>query len=116
MTIDTFREFSFEAAHELPPYSGLHGHTFVVRVHLTGEPDPVYGWAENLYEVDKLIEEVRADLDHTCLNRTPGLEVPSLENLARYIWNRLAGATDKLARVHVERGNRGQCEGCSYAA
>ena len=66
--METYKEFTFEAAHKLEPYSGLHGHSFKVSVHLVGEPDPVYGWAANLYEVEKQIDEIHKILDHTYLN------------------------------------------------
>ncbi|SUE44995.1 6-pyruvoyl trahydropterin synthase family protein [Roseomonas gilardii] len=113
--IETLKEFTFEAAHQLPPFSGLHGHSFLVQVFLRGEPDPVYGWSHNLYEVEKVVEKVRLKVDHTYLNDIEGLEHPSLENVARWIWNQLAGDLDGLDRVMVRRGPDGLAEGCTYS-
>ena len=59
--IETFREFTFEAAHQTPPYSGLHGHSFLVRIYLRGEPDPHFGWSHNQFDVDAVVAVVRKD-------------------------------------------------------
>lgn len=113
--IETFREFTFEAAHALPPYSGLHGHSFRVCIYLRGTPDPVFGWAANLYEVDAKIKQIQSTLDHTYLNEIEGLEVPSLENVAQWVWSRLEAHTDKLDRIVLSRGTDGNSEGCIYS-
>jgi 6-pyruvoyltetrahydropterin/6-carboxytetrahydropterin synthase len=110
----TFKEFSFEAAHALPPFSKLHGHTFAVEIAITGKSHPRYGWAADLYEVDGIVKGVRQELDETYLNDVPGLEVPSLENLTRWIWMRLKPEIPGLARVSVRRGASGHGEGCVY--
>ncbi|MBE1205137.1 6-pyruvoyl trahydropterin synthase family protein [Aminobacter carboxidus] len=113
--IETFKEFTFEAAHQLQPYSGLHGHSFQVSVHLVGDPDPVFGWPANLYELEKQIELLRKTIDHTYLNDIEGLAVPSLENVARWIWDRLEPQFPQLDRVAVRRGAQGQAEGTVYS-
>ncbi|AWC24408.1 6-carboxytetrahydropterin synthase [Aminobacter sp. P9b] len=112
--VETFKEFTFEAAHQLPPFSGLHGHSFRVSVHLVGAPDPVFGWPANLYEVEKRIEIVRKTLDHTYLNDIEGLSVPSIENIARWIWEQMEDHFPQLDRVAVARGADGQAEGTVY--
>ena len=53
--LETFVEFTFEAAHKVPPYSGIHGHTFKAVIFLKGQRDPVYGWTHNLYDVEDVI-------------------------------------------------------------
>ena len=53
--LETFVEFTFEAAHQIPPYSGMHGHSFKVVVYLNGKPDPVFGWTHNLYDVEAAV-------------------------------------------------------------
>ena len=112
--METFCEFSFEAAHKTPPYSDLHGHLFFVRVVLKGEPDPVYGWSHNLYEVEPVLEEVRRQLDHRYLNEIEGLAVPTLENVARWLWNRLEGRISGLDQIIVSRAPEGRREGTVY--
>ena len=115
MMQETFLEFTFEAAHQTPPFSGLHGHSFYARVYLRGEPDPVFGWSHNLYDVEPLVDRVRQELDHKYLNDIDGLQVPTLENLTRWIWERLSRSIDGVDRVVVSRGPDGSAEGCVYS-
>jgi 6-pyruvoyltetrahydropterin/6-carboxytetrahydropterin synthase len=112
--LETFIEFTFEAAHTTPPYDHPHGHSFRARAYLVGEPDPVYGWAHDLRDLEPVIEAVRQELDHKYLNTIPGLSMPSIENVARWIWHRLDGAVQGLDRVVLKRGAEGHSEGCVY--
>lgn len=79
-----------------------------------GSPDPTFGWTVSLYDLESQVDAVRAELDHRYLNDIGGLEVPSLENLALWIWNKLANATPGLRAISVARGLPGQSEGCTY--
>src|SRR5689334_22647864 len=108
----TFKQFAFEAAHQTPPFSTLHGHSFKCEVHFEGEVDPVYGWSANLNQVERTIEGIRNLVDHRYLNDVPGLEVPSLENVARWLWQRLDAELPGVKSVKLCRGNDGQAEGC----
>ncbi len=112
--LETFVEFTFEAAHQIPPYSTLHGHSFRVVVFMVGEPDPVFGWSHNLYDVAAILEDTKRCLHDSYLNDIEGLAVPSLENVAIWIWNRLDKVLPGLDRVLVRRGTEGSGEGCSY--
>jgi 6-pyruvoyltetrahydropterin/6-carboxytetrahydropterin synthase len=114
--LETFIEFTFEAAHQIPPYSSLHGHSFAVIVYLTGERDPTYGWTHNLYEVEAALAPTKQRLTNSYLNEIPGLEVPTLENVAAWIWDQLAPTLPGLDRVVIRRGTGGAAEGCSYSA
>ena len=113
--IETFREFTFEAAHQTPPHSGLHGHSFLVRIYMRGKPDPHFGWSHNQYEVEPVVDMVRRKLDQRYLNDVPGLSVPTLENVARWLWENFVTEVPGLHRVTVQRGQPGQVEGCTYA-
>ena len=112
--IEMFREFTFEAAHKTTPDTPLHGHTFKVRVVLTGEPVPVYGWSHDLLQVEPVISAVRRRLDHTYLNEIEGLETPTLENVARWICARLENELTGVERVEVRRGLEGAGEGVVF--
>ncbi len=92
MTTETFVEFTFEAAHALPPFAPLHGHSFKAALYLRGEPDPVYGWSHNLYEVEEVIAEVKQSVDHRYLNDF--IEAPSIENVARWLWSQFEPCID----------------------
>jgi 6-pyruvoyltetrahydropterin/6-carboxytetrahydropterin synthase len=112
--LETFIEFTFDAAHTTPPFPNPHGHTFMARVVLTGTPDPYYGWSHDFRDVEPVIEEVRKELDHKYLNDIAGLSMPTLENVTRWIWHRLEGRIEGLDRVVLRRGADGHAEGCSY--
>jgi 6-pyruvoyltetrahydropterin/6-carboxytetrahydropterin synthase len=116
--IRIYKEFTFEAGHFLPFTAAgdldgrLHGHSFVVRVTIEGEPDPQTGLILHFGELSSRLEALKDKLDHRLLNEVEGLEVPTLERLAAWIWERLASAIPGLAEVHVMRPT---CrEGCVY--
>jgi 6-pyruvoyltetrahydropterin/6-carboxytetrahydropterin synthase len=112
--IELFKEFTFEAAHKVPGYSDIHGHSFRVELFMRGEAEGTYGWATSLTHVEPPIHEVQRRLDHRFLNEIEGLEVPSLENIARWIWQRLDNQVPGLDRVVVRRGCSGHGDGCIY--
>ncbi|MER5325490.1 6-carboxytetrahydropterin synthase QueD [Streptosporangium roseum] len=93
--MEIFREFTFEAAHRLPNVSPghkcarLHGHSYRVEVHVRGEVDPATGWLMDFAELKAAFKPVLDQLDHYYLNEVPGLENPTSEVLAKWIWNRL---------------------------
>ncbi|MBN8908046.1 MAG: 6-carboxytetrahydropterin synthase [Rhodospirillales bacterium] len=109
--LETFVEFTFEAAHQIPPFSGIHGHTFRAVVHLTGERDPVFGWTHNLYEVEEVIAATKKLIDNSYLNEIEGLEVPSIENVAEWLWNRFEPKLPGLDPISLSRGFDGAQEG-----
>jgi 6-pyruvoyltetrahydropterin/6-carboxytetrahydropterin synthase len=117
--IEIVKEFSFDAAHHLGanveaghPYAALHGHSFRVEVHLRGAPAAESGWVVDFAAVDAAIEPIRRALDHKLLNEVEGLEVPTLETLSRWIFERMRAALPQTCRVRVQRGSRG--EACVY--
>ncbi len=112
--VELFREFTFEAAHRVPNYSDVHGHSFQVGVVMRGPADETHGWVQSLTDIEPHIKMVQRQLDHKYLNDIEGLSVPSLENVARWIWNRLDNSLPHLERVEVRRGGPGHGEGCVY--
>jgi 6-pyruvoyltetrahydropterin/6-carboxytetrahydropterin synthase len=114
------KEFVFDAAHFLPhareghPNTRMHGHSFYVEVALRGRPDAEKGWIRDFAEVERKIDDVRQRLDHRLLNEVEGLGVPTLENLCRFIFQRLAPLLPGLYRVTVRRPSHR--ESCTYAA
>jgi 6-pyruvoyltetrahydropterin/6-carboxytetrahydropterin synthase len=110
------QEFGFDAAHYLgngaPENRRLHGHSFYAEVTLRGEADPATGFLRDFGEVDRALKAIRGELDHRLLNDIEALGIPTLENLARYIYVRAKQALPEVARVKLRRPSYGQT--CVY--
>ena len=110
------REFSFEAAHRLPNVSAdhkcarLHGHSFRVEVVCEGEMDPRTGWLVDFAEIKQAFAPVLEQLDHRYLNEIEGLENPTVENLARWMWVRLKDSLPSLTQLNVAETCTARCE------
>ena len=116
--MEVFLDFAVEAAHLLPkvpaghPCGSLHGHTWKITVIVAGPIDEEMGWVVDYGVVIAAFEPLRLELDHHYLNDIAGLENPTTENLARWIWRRLAPVLPGLCRLQIrETGN----SGCIYA-
>jgi len=102
------KSFTFDAAHRLPavppehPCARLHGHTYTVTVTLEGEPDARSGWLMDFGEIGRACRPLVDQLDHVCLNDLPGLENPTSERLARWLYDRLAPLLPGLCQVSVQ--------------
>ncbi len=114
--MELYHEFTFEAAHRLPHVpdghkcARLHGHSYRFAVHVTGEVDPHTGWVMDFGDIKAAVKPVRDQLDHYYLNEVPGLENPTSEVLARWIWQQLADVLP-LSAITV----RETCtSGCTY--
>jgi 6-pyruvoyltetrahydropterin/6-carboxytetrahydropterin synthase len=115
--MEIFKEFTFEAAHRLPNVPAehkcarLHGHSFSVEIHIRGPEDPRLGWVMDFGDLKKAFQPLLDRLDHYYLNEIEGLENPTSEQLARWIWQRLNPQLPSLAQVVV----RETCTtGCVY--
>ena len=115
--MEIFKRFTLEAAHRLPNVPAghkcarLHGHSFQVEVHVSGEPDAHTGWVMDFADVKAAFAPLFNQLDHNCLNDIPGLENPTSERLAIWIWEHLKPALAPLSEVAVHE----TCtSGCRY--
>ena len=114
-TMELTHTFNFEAAHLLPNVDDghkckrLHGHSFVVEVTIRGLVGERSGWVMDFGELKSAIRPLRATLDHTYLNEISGLENPTSENIAIWIWNRLRGELPLLSTVHVRETCSNAC-------
>jgi 6-pyruvoyltetrahydropterin/6-carboxytetrahydropterin synthase len=115
MRVALTREFRFEAAHLLPrapeghKCRRLHGHSFRVDVTVEGEVDPATGWFLDYGVIGGQVDPVRRQLDHTYLNEIQGLENPTSEHLARWIWERLKPDLPALTRIVVHETCESSC-------
>ena len=115
--MEIYKDITFEAAHLLPNLPDdhkcrrLHGHSFMVRVTLDGPVNKKVGWVEDFAEIKKAFSPIYDQLDHHYLNDVEGLENPTSENLAKWIWNKLIGQLKYLSAIEVKE----TCtSGCVY--
>ncbi len=112
------KRFRFDAAHtlqrevETESSRRIHGHSYEAEVTLAGEMDERTGMLLDLALLDRSLEEARACLDHHFLDEIEDLGPATLENLSRWIWNKLAPAVPGVTRVTVRRESSG--DSCAY--
>ena len=116
--MEIFKDFHFEAAHRLPNVpeghkcARLHGHSFQLRIWVAGEVTEPTGWVMDFADIKSAVKPVVERLDHYYLNEIPGLENPTSENLARWIWSALHPELPGLSAVEI----RETCtSGCRYS-
>ena len=113
--MDVFRVFQIEAAHYLPNVpeghkcARMHGHSFRIEIHITGTPGETSGWVMDFADLRAAFQPFYDQLDHHCLNEIEGLENPTSENLARWIWQRLKPGLAELTKVSVQETCNAGC-------
>jgi len=115
--MELYKQFGFEAAHRLPNVpqghkcGRLHGHSFRVVLHVEGPVDSTLGWVVDFAEIKRAFGPTLDRLDHHYLNEIDGLENPTSENLARWIWKQVKPELPLLSKVVVSE----TCtSGCAY--
>ncbi|MDW9709530.1 6-carboxytetrahydropterin synthase QueD [Sinorhizobium meliloti] len=99
--------FTFEAAHRLPNVPSthkchrMHGHSYRVELQLKGSVDPKTGFVIDFFDVEKVFGPVLESLDHHTLNDIDGLENPTAENIAVWIWQKVKPLRHELHSVKV---------------
>src|SRR5213082_3175666 len=105
--MEIWKEFSFEAAHRLPNVppghkcARLHGHSFRIEIHVQGTVETESGWVMDFADLKEVFQPLYDRLDHHYLNEVEGLENPTSENLARWIWRHLHPRLPLLSQVIV---------------
>ena len=105
--MEIFKAFTLESAHRLPNVppghkcARVHGHSFRVELHVSGPVDQHLGWVMDFADVKAAFEPLFRQLDHHYLNDVPGLENPTSENLAKWIWQQLKPTLPQLSAVVV---------------
>ncbi|CAL4326473.1 6-carboxytetrahydropterin synthase QueD [Buchnera aphidicola] len=117
MKTTIFKNFYLEAAHYLPyvprehKCRRLHGHSFLIRIEIEGEIEKRTGWIIDFSDLKTIFQPIYKQLDHHFLNRIPGLENPTSENLAKWIWIRLKPNLPLLSTIIIQE----TCtSGCIY--
>ena len=105
--MEIFKEFVFEAAHRLPNVpdghkcARLHGHSFAVQIFVSGEVTPSTGWVMDFADIKSAFAPFYEMLDHHFLNEIQGLENPTSENIAIWIWDKIAPLLPGLSKIIV---------------
>ena len=107
--------FTFEASHQLPhapehsKCRRLHGHSWRIDVHVEGEVDATTGWVVDFDEIAAACEPIHHALDHRHLNDIEGLDNPTSETIAIWIWERLATSVPGLSKIVVHETCTARC-------
>ncbi len=102
-----FKQFTFDSAHFLPHVPEthkcreIHGHTYALRIFIEGELDPHLGWVMDFTDMKSVVEPVIRTVDHKMLNNIPGLENPTCELFAVWLWNKIKPGLPMLKRIEL---------------
>jgi len=114
LKLEISKDFAFDAAHYFEhkdsdhPFSRLHGHSFAGTVTLAGTPAEDSGMVKDFWEIEAEVKALAAQLDHRLLNEVEGLEHPSLEDIAKWMFERLDPVLPGLVSVEVRRPSWGE--------
>lgn len=114
--LEIYKEFTVEAAHRLPNVPAghkcarLHGHSFRIEIRARGPLDPDLGWVMDFADIKRAFLPIYEQLDHHYLNDIEGLDNPTSERLAVWIWERLRPDLPSLSAVIVRETCTSGCE------
>ncbi|TGY88329.1 6-carboxytetrahydropterin synthase [Marinicauda algicola] len=114
LSLEISKDFAFDAAHYFEhkekdhPFSRLHGHSFQGTVTLAGTPAQDSGMVKDFWEIDAELKKITAQLDHRLLNEVEGLEHPSLEDIAMWVFEKLDPVLPGLVSVEIRRPSWGE--------
>ena len=113
--MDIFRVFHLQCARRLPalppshPCSRQHGHSFRVEITVSGVVDPTLGWVLDFADIDMAWQPIHAALDHRYLNDIDGLDNPTSEQLAIWLWRQLEPALPGISQIRVMETHDSGC-------
>ena len=103
-----FKDFTFDAAHFLPNVpeghkcKEMHGHTYLLTVYIEGEPDEELGWLMDFSDLKSKINPIINAVDHKLLNQIEGLENPTCERIAIWLWEKIKAQIPQLTKVKLK--------------
>lgn len=109
------QHFSIESARFLPnlpeghPCAKMHGHSFKIILDLVGPINPNLGWVMDYNEIQAVANPILKSIDHQILNNVPGLENPTSELIAKWIYDRLKVKLPSLSQVTVAETPSTEC-------
>ncbi len=115
MRCQLVRDYRFEAAHFLPHVpeghkcKRMHGHSYHLQITVAGEMVPALDWVMDFADIDAAVDPLVAELDHRVLNDLAGLDNPTSERLACWLWQRLSETLPLLESVSVSETPDSRC-------
>jgi 6-pyruvoyltetrahydropterin/6-carboxytetrahydropterin synthase len=115
MFIIISKDFEFEAAQSLASFPdghkcrNVHGHSFKITISIRGKVDPAKGILRDHAEISKAMRPLIEKLDHAYLNDIPGLENPTIENMAKWFWQQLTPTLHELYEITLHETPRARC-------
>ncbi len=115
MKFELRQQFRIESARFLPflpeqhPCRQMHGHSFMITLRLIGESVEPIGWVRDYHEIQKSVEPTLKKLDHQVLNKVPGLENPTSENLSYWLYNEIKKTIPELVQIIVAETPSTEC-------
>lgn len=105
--MEIYKEFVFDSAHSLPyvpeghKCKNLHGHTFFLKIFVKGPVVPRIGWVIDFADIKKVCKPIIDTLDHKYLNEIEGLENPTSEVLAIWLWRKIKPQLPLLSKIEI---------------
>lgn len=115
MSFELKQHFRIESARYLTglepshPCSKMHGHSFKITLSIIGDLDPQKGWVIDYHEITKVMKPLLDQLDHKVLNEVSGLENPTSELLAKWIYRKTKSHIPGLKSVNVSETDSTEC-------
>lgn len=109
------KTFQIEAAHRLPNVpvghkcARLHGHSWLIEVAIEGPIGDDTGWVMDFADLKAAFQPIYDRIDHQYLNDIPGLENPTSERLAIWIWNELKPRLPLLSELVIAETCTSRC-------
>ncbi len=102
-----FKDFNFDSAHFLPNVPDehkckqIHGHTYRMTVYFEGDLDEQFGWVIDFAEIKNEVNPIIKSIDHKLLNDIEGLENPTCEVIAIWLWNKIKQRIPLLCKIEL---------------
>jgi 6-pyruvoyltetrahydropterin/6-carboxytetrahydropterin synthase len=102
-----FKTFTFDSAHFLPNVpdghkcKNIHGHTYSLTVFIEGELEEHLEWVMDFAVIKKVINPIIKQIDHKLMNEIAGLENPTCENIAVWLWNKIKPEIPLLSKIEL---------------
>jgi len=103
-----FKKFTFDSAHSLPHVPDghkckeIHGHTYKLTVFIEGDLDPKLGWVMDFKELKDVVKPLIDQIDHKYMNEIEGLENPTCEIIAQWLWDRIKPGIPMLKKIQLD--------------